>query len=440
MKSLYEYDNWESTGFSHEKIKRFKSYLDEIWQSRKRYGLIEDSEDSYYETNKNKQRFLEFDGDKIKAKNHVGFIQFEGLTVDIYPKICKNIPQEEIVSKVLYWLSYGKKINLPFAELPLDRQPFDNWLEAFIFIFAHHSEEILSNQPYQSYQEITEETSFLRGQLAIAQYIQNNVLTGRHQYFHCTYEPFLYDNQFNRIVKAVSRMLLNITNNEKSREKLNSLAFLLDDVSDDNCQTSHCDLVKLNPLYQDLKIILEMCRMFLSSSIINQSDSSSNNFCLLLPMEVVFEEFIFGIIEKHFTNQNPVAQQEGYLAKNENDYKVFKLKQDIILHHPENYYPYLIIDTKYKIRDKKDNKKGISQGDMYQMLAYAVRRNIDHVLLIYPKKDGEMNSEIDTFTIADTFANDKPITIKAADINICCEEEVIKTQLESVLGTCVFQL
>ena len=100
--------------------------------------------------------------------------------------------------------------------------------------------------------------------------------------------------------------------------------------------------------------------------------------------------------------------------------------------------PDLIVDTKYKIRDKKDSKKGISQGDMYQMLAYAVRRNTDQVLLIYPKNNGEATTGMDPFTIADTFANNKLITIKAVDVDICCEEEVIKTQLESVLGTCVF--
>ena len=199
--------------------------------------------------------------------------------------------------------------------------------------------------------------------------------------------------------------------------------FLLDDVSDENCQTSHCDLVKLNPLYQDLKIILEMCRMFLSSSSINQADSSSNNFCLLLPMEVVFEEFIFGIIEKYFEHRNPESQKEASLTQE----KVFKIKNDILLKDPD-----LIVDTKYKIRDSKDNKKGISQGDMYQMLAYAIRRNTGQVLLIYPKKNGDMNDEIDTFTIADTFALDKLITIKAADIDICCEEEEIKIQFEKV--------
>ncbi len=424
IQSIYEFGKEISTGFSDDKIKHFKTYLDEVWQSRKQYGLEDDERDSFYGSDKKKQRFLTFDGDKIKANNYVGFIQFEELRLNIYPKICQEMPQEQISSKVLYWLSYGKKINLPFAELLLDRQAFDTWLEAFIFLFAHHTEEILTNQPYQSYQEITEETSYLRGSLAIQPYIQHNLLTGRHQFFHCTYEPFLYDNLFNRIVKFVSRMLLSFTNNEKSKQKLNSLLFLLDDVIDEYCQESHCDLVKLNPLYQDLAIVLEMARMFLSSSSISQSDANKNNFCLLLPMEVVFEEFIFGIIETHFSDRKPNAQGKGFLTEQ----SVFQIKNDIILQNPN-----LIIDTKYKIRDKKDSKKGVSQTDMYQMLAYSIRREIDQVLLIYPKK-GEKSSEVDIFTIADKFANDKLITIKAADIDICAEEDEIIEQIDEVLA------
>ena len=154
IKSLYEYGKWESTGFSDEKIKRFKTYLDEIWHSRKQYGLEEDERDSFYGTDKKKQRFLTFDGDKIKANNYIGFIQFEGLTLNIYPKICHEVPEEQIISKVLYWLSYGKKINLPFAELPLDRQPFDTWLEAFIFLFAHHISSSMHITTFFCFREI----------------------------------------------------------------------------------------------------------------------------------------------------------------------------------------------------------------------------------------------------------------------------------------------
>ena len=142
-------------------------------------------------------------------------------------------------------------------------------------------------------------------------------------------------------------------------------------------------------------------------------------------MEVVFEEFIFGIIETYFKNRKPNAQGTGFLTEE----RVFQIKNDIILHNPT-----LVIDTKYKIREKRDSKKGISQTDMYQMLAYSIRREIDQVLLIYPKKNGEENSKMDIFTIADRFASDRLITIKATDIDICCEERKIITQIEEVLN------
>ena len=416
---LCEFGRYEKL-LNAELVPGLKSYLEEVWRNRKRYGSMVDEDDENEELSeeeeavwkRNKQRFLSFDGISIRARNYVGFIQYEGLRINIYPKICKGIPQNTILSQVLYWLGYSKRVRFPFSQVPLSHDSFEDWLEAFIFLFAHYSEETLSSQPYQAYQEITEETPFLHGRLAIPQYIQVNVITCRQQYFHCTYEPFVYDNQFNRIVKYVTRLLLSVSQNKASIDKLHELLFLLDEVSDIHCQATDCDLVKLNPLYHDLSVILEMCRLFLSSSSINQNDFSNSNFCFLLPMEVIFEDFIFGFIEKHYPDRNPKSQTKVFLASNENKKDVFEIKNDIILQNP-----CLIIDTKYKIRDKTDNKKGVAQGDMYQMVAYALKRKIHQVLLIYPKSNGK-EASVDTFTVKMPSGSHCDIVIKAIDVNI----------------------
>lgn len=428
---LFEFGKYEKLSNS-ELAFELNSYLEEVWRNRKRYGAIVDEDDDNEAVSeeeeavwkKNKQRFLSFDGAFIRARNYVGFIQYEGVRINIYPKICKGIPQNTILSQVLYWLGYSKRVRFPFSQVPLSHDSFEDWLEAFIFLFAHYSEETLSSQPYQAYQEITEETPFLRGRLAIPQYIQANVITGRQQYFHCTYEPFVYDNQFNRIVKFVTSLLLSVSQNKASIDKLHELLFLLDEVSDIHCQAPDCDLVKLNPLYQDLSVILEMCRLFLSSSSINQNDFSNANFCFLLPMEVIFEDFIFGFIEKHFPARKPKSQSKDHLALTDAGQKVFAIKNDIILENP-----CLIIDTKYKIRDKTDNKKGVAQGDMYQMVAYALRRKIHQVLLIYPKANGKEVS-VDTFTVKMPTGSHCDIVIKAMDVNVNTQfDEDIKKQL-----------
>ena len=80
----------------------------------------------------------------------------------------------------------------------------------------------------------------------------------------------------------------------------------------------------------------------------------------------------------------------------------------------------LIADTKYKIvySDDKDPKKGISQNDLYQMLAYAVRFEVDEIVLFYPNTIvGDQNYKAQLI-IKDKWAEGKEINIKAFQLPI----------------------
>ena len=108
MIDLFEFGEYRKIeNFSGEQLKGFKAYLEEVWKSRKRYSSEEEIDSS--SDKDDKKHFLEFDGNKIRARGYVGFIQYEGVSVSIYPKICKEQPRENIVSQILYWLSYGDR-------------------------------------------------------------------------------------------------------------------------------------------------------------------------------------------------------------------------------------------------------------------------------------------------------------------------------------------
>ena len=59
------------------------------------------------------------------------------------------------------------------------------------------------------------------------------------------------------------------------------------------------------------------------------------------------------------------------------------MKPDITLLN-ESGKPVVILDTKWKILDSNDNKRGVSQSDIYQLLAYAQQYKCNTVVLIYP--------------------------------------------------------
>ncbi|NBB28019.1 McrC family protein [Cellulophaga sp. BC115SP] len=422
----FEFGNTFTIPDTH--VRGLKNYLSEVWKNRLKYQSFENVEDDTSGA-KEYERIFHFDGNQLRAKNYIGFIQYQDLRINIYPKIVAQQPhKEEIIPKVLYWLSYSNHLQFPFSEISLEQQPFDDWLEAYIYLFAQYTSEVLSTHPYHAYQEVVEETSFLRGSLAMTEYIQQNLSTGRHQYFQSRHEPFLYDNLFNRIVKYVARLLLSFTQNITNQTTLQELVFILDGVSEAEYQALDCDKVVLNPLYQDLKLVLSMAKMFLESSAIHHSQHQ-HTMSLLLPMEVIYEDFLSGFIKKNFQSRNPVTQKMGFLAQNERMLPVFATKQDLVL-----YSPNVIVDTKYKIRQKQDAKRGVSQNDLYQMVAYSIRSNIEYIVLLYPKAWNQ-DSSIDTFTIEDTLAcPPQKIQIKAVDVDICVDDAQINAQLANILS------
>lgn len=75
-----------------------------------------------------------------------------------------------------------------------------------------------------------------------------------------------------------------------------------------------------------------------------------------------------------------------------------------------------------------DPKKGISQSDLYQMLAYAVRFGIQEIKLFYPNSIAtELQPEVATIEIKNTLANKKQINITAHQLPIIDKSITVAT-------------
>ena len=146
-------------------------------------------------------------------------------------------------------------------------------------------------------------------------------------------------------------------------------------------------------------------------------------------MEYVFEDFIFGFIDKELEKVTAKAQRsDTYLDEG----KAFNLKPDLWI---KTDHKSLIADTKYKIvySDEKDPKKGISQNDLYQMLAYAVRFEVNEIILFFPNTIKQGQVEETELTIKDALAGGKEISIRAFQLPII-NRALLETDLEAKTG------
>jgi 5-methylcytosine-specific restriction enzyme subunit McrC len=141
--------------------------------------------------------------------------------------------------------------------------------------------------------------------------------------------------------------------------------------------------------------------MFLSGMSIKTDDNEHEIFTILIPAEKLFEDFIFGFIQKEFQYKSSIkairsqsdqnGDQVALAEEKKADKSIknsFKLKPDIYISKELND---IILDTKYKViytkeeaLENEQDQNGVSLSDVYQMLAYTVKLEVNVCHLLYP--------------------------------------------------------
>lgn len=421
MINLFEYQNKVDIQASLEGLEGF---LDEIWNSREKNSFYSENGNDKIES----QRFLQFihKSNELKSNKYVGVIHYQGEKINLLPKIFfdsdKNYTDateeqiteiNQIHNHILWWLSYSRKIKFPNYQTSLGSAKSD-FFEVLIYLFSKYTRELLNSSIYQQYEEVNRELSFIKGRLNINEYISENLSKGKWHKLNCTYDAFVFDNEFNRIIKYVTTLLFNVTSNQDNKKNLREILFILDEVSDERATAEQCSRISFNPMFGEFETVRDYCQLFLTNCISFDYKNDLKLFAFLLPMEYVFEDFIFGFIDKELEKVTAKAQRsDTYLDEG----KAFNLKPDLWL---KTDHKSLIADTKYKIvySDEKDPKKGISQNDLYQMLAYAVRFEVDEIILFYPNTIKQGQEKETELTIKDALADGKEISIRAFQLPI----------------------
>lgn len=417
MINLFEYQN--KAAFPEEHFENLEVFLDDIWNKREKSSYYNNEEENREEV----QHFLQFlhKTNQLKSNKYVGVIHFENQTINLLPKIFYDASKEDsqkevkvINSHILWWLSYCRKLKFPNYQTGLNNEQAD-FFEILIYLFSKYTKELLSSSIYQKYVEIENELSFVKGRIDFDGYITNNLSKGRNHKVSCVFDSFEMDNNFNQCIKQVSKLLLSATKDAQNKRNLYDILFLLDEVGDVAISAEECKKILFNPMFSSFETVRDYCVLFLENSVSFNYKNSLKLFAFLLPMEYVFEDFLFGFIDREIDGVKPYGQVKDTFLDTE---KKFNLRPDLVLKAGDHKF---IADTKYKMvyADENDPKKGISQNDLYQMVAYAIRFNTTDIKLFYPKTTHSNGlTKVNSIQIDDTLANDKSINIEACQLSI----------------------
>lgn len=333
---------------------------------------------------------LEHGRHALRARGVVGVVVADGCALEILPKI--DIPDADgaqaygsIRRRLVHMLAVALDLRIDVGEATgLDWQR-ETLLEILTRIFTEKLIDAVRQGRPRSYVGEAGDLSVLRGRLEITR--QFTSLVSDPTRLACHYDVLSPDVPLNQIMKAAVVRLGRMTRNLDNRRRLSELAFAYADVTDVEPSALRWDRVVLDRTNRRWRELLNLARLLLGDRFQTTSLGRSEGFSLLFEMNTLFEEYVARMLARALSDYDlQVIAQGGRLYCLETDERrgLFQTKPDILI--KRRGVVVQVIDTKWKRIAARidDPRQGVSQADVYQMMAYGQIYGCGRLTLLYP--------------------------------------------------------
>lgn len=333
---------------------------------------------------------LEHGRKHLRARSVVGVIAAEGCMLEILPKIDvaeSDLPQETAIRRrLIHMLAVALDLRIEVGELTeLDWQR-DTILEILIGLFADKLANVLRRGMPRQYIGREDDLRALRGSMdVVRQFTKHAVNPSR---LACRYDELSPDTALNQIMKAAVLRLLRASRSLRNQRRLQEISFAYAEISDIPVARLGWDTVQLDRTNYRWRELLDLARLLLSERFQTTTSGNGSGYALLFDMNVLFESYIGQITRWAFAGSGLHVSLQGgrlyCLTDEETDRRTFQTKPDILI-RSENEILH-VIDTKWKRISSRldDPKRGVSQADIYQMMAYGQLYRTQRLTLLYP--------------------------------------------------------
>ncbi len=335
---------------------------------------------------------LEHGRHALRARGVVGVLAAEGGTLEILPKI--DIPVEggkeeqnaAIRERLVHMLAVALDIRLDIGTLTELNWQRDTLLEIVVRVFTERLADAVRQGMPRRYVDHEDDLPTLQGSLnVIRQFTRHAANPSR---LACRFDLFSEDIPLNRIMKAAVSRLLRIARNTANQRRLRELAFVYAETTDVQVSALPWDRIiidRTNKRWQDLFLL---ARLLLTDRFQTTTAGVSSGFSLLFEMNTLFEEYVGRLVRRALRGTEfQVSLQGGRLyclTETETERGLFQTKPDILIRQGSDVVH--VIDTKWKrLAPRMDDvKQGVSQSDVYQMMAYGQLYQSPRLTLLYP--------------------------------------------------------
>ena len=338
----------------------------------------------------------------------VGVIAAQGCTLEILPKIeglgtgNDEASRTRIRGQLIHMLAVAYDLELIVGDTTSLGTQGDTLLEALIGAFCAKLTDVLRHGMPRRYVDHEEDLPALRGRLDVMR--QFTTLAATPQKLACRYEAFSADIALNQVMKAAINRLAQVTQSPGNQRRLRELAYFYAEVGAVPVRSICWDAIVLDRTNHRWRALRDLARLLLAGEFQTTSHGGAIGFSLLFAMNDLFEAYVARMLARALRGSDlrVIAQDRRlYCLTEPSGAQRFQVRPDIVVRR--GLETVMIIDTKWKRISAKidDPKQGVSQADVYQMMAYGRLYRCNTLLLLYPHHGGfETEGETGRYRVA----------------------------------------
>jgi 5-methylcytosine-specific restriction enzyme subunit McrC len=332
----------------------------------------------------------------LRARGVVGILAAGEASLEILPKIdvapgeTTDHQNAAIRKRLVHMLAVALDLKIDLGVITDLAWQRETLLEILIRIFCDKLTEALRKGMPRRYITCEDDLPTLRGQLDIArQFTRHAVNPSR---LACRFDLLSEDTPLNRIMKAAVLRLARLSRRPANQQRLRELAFVYADITDVPVAALRWDQVVIDRTNRSWQELFAMARLFLQDRYQTTTGGAGQGTAMLFEMNALFEEYVGRLIARALARTGLTVSLQGgrlfCLSAQDSGRALFQTRPDILIRQGGRVVH--VIDTKWKRISARidDPKQGVSQADVYQMMAYAQLYDAPRLTLLYPHHPG----------------------------------------------------
>ena len=330
----------------------------------------------------------------------VGVIAAPGCSLEILPKIdavdATSVEgRRTIRARLVRMLDVAFGLDIGEGAVSAMARQAEGLLDILIRLFADKLLTETRRGHPRSYIEHKEDLSALRGRLNVVR--QFTVHAVRPDRLACHFDALSSDIALLQVMKACVLTLRSYARASDTVRKLDELRFVLSDVSDISLAALPWHSVQIDRTNRRWEALFGIARLFLKREwqATHRDPAAGQGITLLFPMNDLFEAYIAVLTRRSLRPARLIVETQGgrlfcLIEEGEQGRRRFQTRPDIIIRDDREGSPVAIVDTKWKRLSPtlEEGNHGVSQADVYQMMAYGQLYGCADLLLLYPHHVG----------------------------------------------------